>query len=122
MATDKPNVEASNAHFLKGHASWLYCDNCNKTVAYLCYVTYRYFRFSFVCKCGCEGWIENRYEDVDLPNLPSGKVVRKATNNRYCCAKDGDSLFSPVPKNLKSYTADIVCKQCSTKYAISEKY
>lgn len=122
MATEKPEVAASNAHFLKGHASWLYCDSCKKTIAYLCYVTYRYFKFSFTCKCGSNGWVENRYGQVTLTNLPVGSLRQKATNNRYCCSKDGNSLFSPVPKNVENYTAEIVCRQCNTKYTVSEKY
>jgi len=29
-----------NARLLKEYASWIYCTSCEKTVAYLCYVTY----------------------------------------------------------------------------------
>ena len=126
MAAEKPSVEAKNAHFLKGYASWLYCDNCNKTVAYLCYVTYRYFKFSFVCSCGCEGEVENFYSYdhscVDLAEMSVGKLTIGAANKRFCCEKDGSSLFSPVPKNLKSYNAEIVCKVCDTLYKAGEVF
>lgn len=122
MTNKKPAVKKQNAHFLKGHASWLYCDSCNKTVAYLCYVTYRYFQFSFTCSCGCRGEIENRYDDIDLSGLPSGRLVRSTANKRYCCPQDEAALFSPVPKNLKSYHAVIVCKQCNTKFEVSETF
>lgn len=118
----KPIVKAEQAHFLKGHASWLYCDHCNKTIAYLCYVTYRYFHFSFVCSCGTQGCVENKYEDFDgqasLPDKPSCNPA----NKRYCCVHDNAALFSPVAKNLKSYTAEIVCKQCNTRYEVSETF
>lgn len=120
MASKKPVVTGKNAHFLKGHASWLYCDGCNKTVAYLCYVTYSYFRFSFACRCGCHGSVENRYGDIDLPGLPLGQLIRSAANNRFACEKDSAPLFSPVYKNLKAYRAELVCKQCSTRYTVSE--
>ena len=120
MAREKPIVTTQNAHYLKGHASWLYCDNCNKTVAYLCYVTYQYFRFDFTCACGCEGFAENRYGDIDLSNLPTGELFRNTANKRYCCAKDESPLFSPVSKNLKSYSAVIVCKECGVHYAANE--
>lgn len=120
MANQKPIVKTENAHFLKGHASWLYCDSCNKTVAYLCYVTYCYFHFSFICSCGCQGWVENIYGDIDLQKLSTGKLIRNAANKRYCCPHDKVALFSPVPKNLKSYTAEIVCKECNTKYSVNE--
>lgn len=116
MKNEKPVVKAENAHYLKGHASWLYCDNCNNTVAYLCYVTYRYFRFSFTCACGSEGWVENRFDDVDLRALEIGKLVQSPANKRYCCEHDESALFSPVLKNLKGYEAEVVCKKCDTRY------
>lgn len=122
MDVEKPIVKAENAHFLKGHASWLYCDNCNKTVAYLCYVTYRYFRFSFTCSCGSRGRVENKYGNIDLQRLSAGKLTRNAANKRYCCPQDEAALFSTVPKNLKSYSAEIVCKECNTKYEINETF
>ena len=118
---EKPIVKAENAHFLKGHASWLYCDNCNKTVAYLCYVTYRYFRFSFTCNCGTKGSVENSYGELDMSKLPVGELERSGANKRFCCSKDKSALFSPVPKNLKSYEAEVVCKDCDTRYVINEK-
>ena len=120
---DKPNVKTENTHFLKGHASWLYCDGCNKTVAYLCYVTYRYFRFSFTCACGHTGWVENQYDGIDnLSDLPTGQLKQGGANKRYCCGNDESALFSPVPKNLKNYDAEVVCKTCGTKYSINENY
>ena len=123
MATEKPVTKPENAHFLKGHASWLYCDSCHKTVAYVCYTTHSYFRFAFTCACGATGWAENQYPAADVPdfqNLPTGIPARNAANKRFCCAQDGSALFSPVPKNLKSYTADIVCRACHTWYTVAE--
>ena len=118
----KPTVKTENAHFLKGHASWLYCDKCNKTVAYLCYVTYSYFHFSFTCSCGCKGSVENKYGDIALQDLTTDTPIRNVANKRYCCVHDEAALFSPVPKNLKSYNAEIVCKQCNTRYVVSEVF
>lgn len=122
MSNEKPSVTTHNAHFLKGHASWLYCDNCNKTVGYLCYITYRYFRFTFACQCGCEGSVENKYKEIDLDGLQVGTLSRNPTNKRYCCEKDKSALFSPVPKNLQSYHAEIVCKACNTRYVCEEDF
>lgn len=118
----KPVVEAKDAHFLKGHASWLYCDNCNKTVAYLCYVTYRYFYFSFTCSCGNHGWVKNRYDEIDLQGVATGSLQRSESNKRYCCEHDEAALFSPVPKNLQSYQAEVVCNKCNTLYQVSESF
>lgn len=121
MKNEKPVVRAENAHYLKGYASWLYCDQCNKTVAYLCYVTYRYFRFSFTCACGSRGWVENRFEGDEPQQSPeTGGLVRNPANKRYCCAHDGSALFSPVLKNLQSYEAEVICKQCGTRYVATE--
>ena len=118
MPTDKPFVKTENAHYLKGHASWLYCDGCNKTVAYLCYVTYSHFRFEFDCLCGTHGYAENYFSNDSLENFPLGKASCNAANRRYCCEKEKSPLFSPVPKNLKSYSADVVCKACGTRYKV----
>lgn len=116
MPQEKPHVTAHNAHYLKGHASWLYCDACNKTVAYLCYVTYRYFRFTFTCSCGSEGCVENSYGDIDLAGLSTGTLAQSPANKRFCCENDDSALFSPVTKNLASYKAEVICKQCNTRY------
>ena len=113
-------VISQNAHYLKGHASWLYCDGCGKTVAYLCYVTYSYFRFEFECACGCRGFAENRLGDVPPEEMPSISPGRTGKNNRFCCPEDQTPLFSPVPKNLKAYRADVVCKACGTRCGICE--
>ena len=120
--TKKPNTKAENAHFLKGYARWLYCDSCNKTVAYLCYVTYDYFRFQFTCVCGNKGWVENNFAQSNLASLSTGELELSAKNKRYCCSKDGSPLFSPVPKHLKSYKAEVVCKECGTLYTREEEY
>lgn len=122
MAKDIPAVKTERAHYLKGHASWLYCDHCNKTVAYLCYVTYRYFRFSFACACGSEGQVENQFGEVDLDSLPTCELTRNPVNKRYCCAQDDSALFSPVPKNLRRYEAEVVCRQCDARYRIAEDF
>ncbi len=120
MSSENPIVTAENAYFLKGHASWLYCAGCKKTVAYLCYVTYRYFRFTFSCSCGCHGWVENKFGEIEPKALSWGTLRRNPVNRRYCCQRDGSALFSPVPKNLKSYQAIVVCRKCNTKYTITE--
>ena len=122
MAAQKPIIKTDNAHFLKGHASGLYCDGCNKTVAYLCYVTYQYFHFSFICACGCHGSVENRYDDTDVKDLPAGSLMQNESNKRYCCENDRSVLFSPVPKNLRGYSAEVVCKECKTRYTIAERF
>ena len=121
MPKQKPTVTTERSHYLKGHASWLYCDGYNQTVAYLCYVTYQYFRFEFSCTCGSHGVAENSFAGPSPEDLLVATPTRNATK-RFCCQKDGSPLFSPVPKNLKAYQADVVCKACATRYQISETF
>mgnify|MGYP003623417423 FL=1 len=64
--------------------------------------------------------VENRLGEVDLKSMTTGDLIHSAANKRYCCGKDGSPLFSPVRKNLKSYDATVVCKECGTRYNISE--
>lgn len=120
MAQQPKSVNLTNSHYLKSHASWLYCDGCNKTVAYLCYVTYSYFKFDYVCNCGSYGVAENIFDDIKLEELESGSLAVNPKNKRFCCGNDEEALFSVVLKNLKSYSATVVCKKCKTKYERSE--
>ena len=117
MQNEKPVVTTENAHYLKSYASWLYCDHCNKTIAYLCYVTYRYFRISFTCACGCTGFAENRYEGAVITREQTGKLAC-GNSKRYCCVKDDSPLFSLVTKNLVAYKVEVVCKACGSRYGV----
>ena len=47
MARSPKIKEIVNSRLLKDYASWIYCTSCNKTVAYLCYVTYDLFSFEY---------------------------------------------------------------------------
>lgn len=120
MAAKPLNVQLNNARYLKNHASWLYCSKCNKTVAYLCYVTYSYFKFDFVCNCGSHGTAENCFEELQCQNLPTASLKMSTGNKRYCCANDEAPLFSVVEKNVAAYKATVVCKQCKTRYDIEK--
>lgn len=91
-------------------------------MAYLCYVTYRYFAFEFTCKCGCHGKAVNSFGDIDLESLPIGELKVNPENKRFCCAQDDSALFSVVSKNLTSYHAEIVCKECGTKFMANEVF
>lgn len=108
----------SKAHLLKEYASWIYCDGCGKTVGYLCYVTYSYFKYEFFCKCGSKGLVELTLgNEQDSTEGDSLLFLRK---NRYCCPKDDSPLFSIVDKNLIGYNLEVVCKSCRNHFRLRQ--
>lgn len=108
--------ELSNGRMLKQNGSWLYCNNCNNTVGYLCYSTYDHFEYIAICKCGVTSSFTLTYEKTELKiNTEPIKLVK----NRYCCSNDDSPLFTIVSKNVESYKYSVVCKACKMAY-ISE--
>lgn len=106
--------ELINSRLLKNYGSWMYCDECNNTIGYLCYTTYMYFKFDFTCNCGSKGRLVlgeklNNDLNTDVDNL----IIKK---NRLCCSADESPLFSIVTKNLINYEFEIVCKKCNRVY------
>lgn len=111
----KPLVkEVVNARLLKEYASWIYCTGCEKTVAYLCYVTYDSFDFHFDCNCGNHGSVHIEFGEVEDAAASDESLV--PVKNRLCCPDDKSALLSLVDKNLKSCNYEITCKACATKY------
>lgn len=113
MAKASRYKDLYNSRLLKNYGSWIYCNECNKTVGYLCYTTYEYFRFDFECNCGTVGYVEigegtkkSRIQDTDL-------IVKK---KRRCCANDESPLFSTVDKNIMRYEYRVECKECNGVY------
>lgn len=107
-------INIKNGRMLKKNGSWMYCDQCNKTVGYLCYSTYQKFLFNFECSCGNIGSFELGYES-DLPVKESDTDLKKI-KNRLCCPNDDAPLFTVVDKNIKNVTYQIVCNKCMTEY------
>ena len=102
-----------NSRLLKDYASWIYCNNCNKTVAYLCYVTYDFFDFKYICRCGNKGKVCIEFEH----NKPESSDKQLITiKNRLCCSEDNVPLLTIVGKNLKDYNCNVVCNKCNTNY------
>lgn len=116
LARTPKRKELVNSRLLKDYASWIYCEGCNKTVAYLCYVTYDLFDFEYTCLCGNRGEVhiefdrDSDFQTSDEPLLP--------IKNRLCCPADGSPLVTFVDKNLESFKCDIVCKGCGTLYSV----
>ena len=117
MARTPIRKELMNSRLLKDYASWIYCTGCNKTVAYLCYVTYDSFTFEYECRCGSKGSVHISFEHGELKQSDAALIPIK---NRLCCPEDESPLVSFVNKNLRSYTFSVGCKVCQTVYSGSE--
>ncbi len=103
-----------NGRILKKNGSWMYCDKCNKTVGYLVYSTYQYFKLDFECKCGNRGFVRLEYKtDKEIKNLNTELLLMK---NRLCCPIDKVSLFSIVKKNINNYSYFVTCNKCLNKF------
>ena len=103
-----------NTRLLKDYASWIYCTGCEKTVAYLCYVTYDSFSFDYECSCGGKGRVQIEFEHEPMKRTDKELVTIK---NRLCCPDDKSPLVTFVDKNLKRYSYSIGCQACRTCYA-----
>ena len=113
MARKAKQIKLENSKLLKEYASWIYCDACNKTVAYLCYVTYDLFDFEYTCKCGNHGCVFIEFEH-DTP--AKSKQPLQLVKNRLCCPQDNSPLFTVVEKNIDEARFRIVCNTCNTEY------
>jgi hypothetical protein len=118
--TDKIEIKKNliNARLLKNYGSWMYCGTCGNPVGYLCYSTYTYFRFDFICSCGAQGSFE--LEKGNVPgNNTAGELITK--KGRLCCPNDESPMFSIVEKNLKSYDYTVRCKECNGSFHARKK-
>ena len=102
-----------NGRMLKNYGSWMYCDSCNKTVGYLCYTTYDYFQFKFVCNCGNRGSFELGVKPAKLKLFDKALRLKKS---RLVCPNDQSPLFSIVDKNVSKCSFQVVCKSCSYSF------
>ena len=110
----KPEIkELTNTRLLKEYASWAYCDGCNQTVAYLCYVTYDCIAFTYTCHCGNQGKIFIQFAPDDFQASSQPLQLLK---NRLCCPADASPLLTVVEKNVAAYTLRVLCNTCHHVY------
>lgn len=108
--------EVKNSRLLKSYGSWLYCTNCNKTVAYICYTTYQWIKVNFKCYCGSTGGLilkEESYE-ISEQKISSDELIMKG--NRYCCPNDEDPILSINLKNIIDFEYEGACLKCSSHF------
>lgn len=108
------NKKLHNAHLLKNYGSWIYCDSCYRTVGYLCYSNYYYYKLVFICDCGNNGVIELEDEEKQESNKSDKDLI--VIKNRLCCPNDNSPLFSIVGKNVKSYSWELICNKCNSYF------
>ncbi len=114
----KSNFE--NSRMLKKTGSWIYCNECNKTVGYLCYSTYQQFKFEFKCKCGSSGIVDLQYPcDKKLEHSSKDLIKKK---NRLCCPNDEAPLFTIVEKHIAEYSYQVTCNGCDNTFVIKNKF
>lgn len=111
--SDKKQIykELINSRLLKSYGSWMYCEECNNTIGYLCYTTYTYFKFVFTCNCGSKGKVVLGEKKKDVISSEDDKLITK--RNRLCCPHDESPLFTVVSKNLSNYEFEVVCNKCN---------
>jgi len=118
MARKPIEKKLVNTRLLKEYASWVYCGACNATVAYLCYVTYNRFEFTYTCRCGSSGHVYIAF--THEPPIGMHEDSMKIIKNRLCCRKDDSPLASVVERNLLSYKLSVICASCNAEYHTRE--
>lgn len=106
-----------NTRLANTYGGWIYCDGCNKTIGYLCYVTYDFFRLVYQCKCGNCGSVHLVFSGENTDQISSEQSLI-TIKNRLCCPEDKSPLVTILEKNLDSYKYEINCKACNTKYQV----
>ncbi|MDF2633055.1 MAG: hypothetical protein K0Q85_1651 [Caproiciproducens sp.] len=114
MARTLKHKELNNTRLANTYGGWIYCEGCNKTIGYLCYVTYDLFRFDYKCKCGSCGRAYLAFEDESIAQTSDKPLA--TVKNRLCCPTDESPLVTVLVKNLKAYKYEVVCKACNTKF------
>ena len=114
MARKPLKKELTNTRLLKDYASWIYCTACDKTVAYLCYVTYDHFSFDYTCNCGNHGHVQ-----IEFPHEAPKKSAAplRLVKNRLCCPHDSAPLLTLVEKNVETARFRVVCNGCNTEFS-----
>ena len=114
MARKLATKKVEGCYLLKEYASWIYCEKCKETIAYLCYITYDNFNFQFQCNCGNSGSIIMNFEETN--DYKESKEQLQTTKNRLCCPQDNEPLITIQEKKLKHYDFDIACVKCKNSY------
>lgn len=114
MARTPKHKNLKNTRLANAYGGWFYCEGCNETIGYLCYVTYDLFRLDYRCKCGNHGSVDIGFENYHMAQAGVQPLV--TIKNRLCCPVDQSPLVTILAQNLDDYNYEIVCKACNTEY------
>ncbi len=86
MARVLKNKELVNTRLAANYGGWMYCDNCNENIGYLCYATYDRLELKYKCNCGSNGSALLDFADSQAGKSCNEELV--TINNRFCCPYD----------------------------------
>jgi len=113
MARTPKHKKLKNTRLASTYGSWVYCEGCNNTIGYLCYVTYDLFKLDYKCNCGNHGSMDISFEKDTAKDSNEPLITIK---NRLCCPADDSPLVTIQSKKLENYKCEVICKACNTKY------
>lgn len=114
MARTVKNKELVNTRLATNYGGWMYCDNCNENIGYLCYSTYDRLELNYKCNCGSNGSVFIDFEDSKTGKVCNDELV--IVKNRFCCSKDNEPLITVLDKKVSDYEMKITCKSCESIY------
>jgi len=106
--------ELTNTRLATNYGGWMYCNQCNENIGYLCYSTYDKLKLKYQCKCGSNGNVLIDFIDSKTGTQKSDDLI--LIKNRYCCPKENDPLITILDQKVNSYELTIMCKSCETIY------
>lgn len=115
MARTVKNKKLINTRLATNYGGWVYCDQCNENIGYLCYSTYDKIEFNYECNCGSHGSAVLDFEDSQAGEACADDMV--AIKNRLCCAKDQKPLLTILDSKLAHYDLKVTCKACNRIYS-----
>lgn len=114
MARTLKSKELVNTRLAANYGGWMYCDECNENIGYLCYSTYDRLELNYKCNCGSTGSVLLDFEDSKTGRDCEGELT--LIKNRLCCPKDHEPLITILDKKVSAYEMKITCKACDNIY------
>jgi len=118
VARNLKTKELINMRLATTYGGWMYCDNCNENIGYLCYSTYDLLELKFVCSCGSKGSAHLEFVDSKEGKPCNDELI--TIKNRFCCPDDNQPLITILDKKIDSYEMSIVCNSCQKDYKRSK--
>ena len=114
MARTLKSKELVNTRLATNYGGWMYCDECNENIGYLCYSTYDRLELNYKCNCGSIGSVLLDFEDSKTGRVCEDELT--LIKNRWCCPKDHEPLITILDKKVSAYEMKITCKACDNIY------